>query len=142
VPSLDQWLRLRAWPNAGRHFSRVFVLAGADEEIIGYYALATATVIREHLPGALRRNAPDPIPAVVIGRLAVDRRWQGQGQAANLLRDALDRCRRALCDVGFAVIVVTPVDATAQSFWEHWGFTPVPGDAPSLYLPSGTLGSA
>jgi GNAT superfamily N-acetyltransferase len=131
---LDRWLKRRALANQSRHFSQVFVIASGDYSVAAHYALSMGAVTRLVAPTALRRNAPDPLPALVIGRMAVDSRHQGHGLARVLLRDALARCIRASRDLAFALVLATPVDARAREFWAHWQFRPLPGDPATVYL--------
>jgi GNAT superfamily N-acetyltransferase len=142
VASLDDWLKRRAVANQLRHFSQVFVIAAEDHSVAAYYALSTGAVFRSLAPATLRRNAPDPLPALVIGRLAVDSRFQGRGLARVLLRDALARCLRASHDVAFAMVLATPVDARAREFWSRWQFRPLPGDPTTMFLATQALSRA
>jgi GNAT superfamily N-acetyltransferase len=139
VDSLDGWPRRRALANQERHFSQVFVIADGGHQVAAYYALSTGAVSRAFVPASLRRNAPDPIPALVIGRLAVDSERQGEGLARILVRDALTRCLRARRDIAFAAVLVTSADARARSFWERWQFRPLPGDPSAMWLPTAAL---
>lgn len=77
-PTLDHWLKHRALRNEGRGASRTYVVCG-DHHVVAYYCLATGSVGSELAPGRLRRNMPDPIPVMVLGRLAVDLAWQHHG---------------------------------------------------------------
>jgi GNAT superfamily N-acetyltransferase len=115
------------------------VIADSDGRVAAYYALATGAVARDFVPGPIRRNATDPIPALVIGRLAVDLRCQEQGLARVLVKDALTRCLRVREHAGFALVLVNPVDAVAERFWARWRFRPLPGDAHTMYLPTDGL---
>jgi hypothetical protein len=78
VPALDNWLRTRAMRNQVMGDSRTFVLV-EQQRVIGYYALSTASAARAGLPGALRRNAPDPVPLLLLGQLAIDVTQHGKG---------------------------------------------------------------
>jgi GNAT superfamily N-acetyltransferase len=73
-------------------------------------------------PGRLRRNMPDPIPAIVLGRLAVDSAWHGQGLGADLLQDAVLRVLRASCEIGARTLLCHAIDASAKAFYLHHGF--------------------
>src|SRR5512137_516087 len=85
-PALDDWLRRRALQNEESGASRTYVL-GIGNRVVGYYALAVGAVAHIDAPGRVRRNMPDPVPLIVIGRLAVDRMVQGQAIGPALLRD-------------------------------------------------------
>src|SRR5262245_42500137 len=86
--ALDDWLRRRARANQVSGASRTYVVAD-DRRVVGYYCLASGALDLADAPGAIRRNMPDPIPMAVLGRLAVDREWQGKGLGAALLQDAV-----------------------------------------------------
>src|SRR5271170_5109624 len=92
--SLDDWLRKRALANQASGASRAFV-ACEQNRVVGYYALASGAVTLASAPGKFKRNMPDPIPVVLLGRLAVDRAWQGQGVGRALFRDAALRVAQA-----------------------------------------------
>src|SRR5258705_2665508 len=94
VPALDEWLTKRALANEAAGASRTYVVS-AGGRVVGYYAMATGAVAQEGATGRVRRNMPDPIPAMVIGRLAVDRQYQRRGLGAALLRDAIVRTLEA-----------------------------------------------
>jgi len=91
ITVLDEWLRRHALKNEVSGASRTFVLC-RDRRVIGYYALATGSVEHHDAPSKIRRNIPDPIPLMVLGRLAVDQQWQHAGRGRGLLiKDALLR---------------------------------------------------
>jgi GNAT superfamily N-acetyltransferase len=120
-PTLDDWLRRRALANQASGASRCFVTCRGIR-VVGYYALAVGGIISTEAPGRLRRNMPDPIPMMVLARLAVDRREQGKGLGALLLRDAVVRTCRVAQDAGIAGMLVHALSDTAKSFYQHWGF--------------------
>jgi GNAT superfamily N-acetyltransferase len=95
VPELESWLKRWALQNEASGASRTYVIS-ADGRVIGYYALATGAVAQQQATGRVRRNMPEPIPVMVIGRLAVDRGHQGTGLGAALSKDALMRTLNAL----------------------------------------------
>src|SRR5204863_7661371 len=94
VPTLDAWLAQRALDNGASGASRTYVACSGDT-VAGYYCLATGSIEPALAPGRVRRNMPSPIPAMVVGRLAVDRRHRGLGVGAGLVQDALRRTQRA-----------------------------------------------
>jgi GNAT superfamily N-acetyltransferase len=130
---LDAWLRLRALRNQTTGDSRSFVQA-ENGRVVGFYALSTASAARVGLPGALRRNAPDPVPLLLLGQLAVDRDWQGRGLGAALLRDAAQRAAGALLHVGFRALSTHPIDDRAASFYRRYGWVPIPDARPPLMV--------
>ncbi len=90
VPVLNEWLQRRALKNESSGASRTYVVCG-DGRVIGYYALATGSVMHSDAPSKMRRNMPDPIPVMVLGRLAVDQKWLHAGLGRGLLKDAVLR---------------------------------------------------
>lgn len=118
---LADWLRRRAQGNEAARDSRCFVVC-EGKRVVGFYALAAGSVQRAYAHGSVRRNMPDPIPAIVLGRLAVDRTWQGQGLGADLLQDALLRAVRASREIGARVLLCHAVDERAKGFYLHHGF--------------------
>jgi GNAT superfamily N-acetyltransferase len=93
-----------------------------DQFVVGYYALAAGNVAHAQAPGSIRRNMPDPIPMMVLGRLAIDRSAQGQGLGHGLLKDAVLRVMQAAHIVGIRGILVDAIDDTARAFYERFGF--------------------
>lgn len=118
---LVEWLRRRARNNEAAQGSRCFV-ACEGKRVVGFYALAAGSVRRAAAPGAVRRNMPDPVPAIVLDRLAVDCAWQGQGLGADLLQDAVLRALRASREIGARVLLCHAVDERASHFYLHHGF--------------------
>jgi len=132
-PTLDDWLRSRAVRNQASGDSRTFVRL-EDGRVIGFYALTTGSAARVGLPGALRRNAPDPVPLLLLAQLAVDLRHRGKGVGRELLRDALMRMAAASEQIGFRAVATHPLDADAEAFYCRFGFTAVPDSTPRLML--------
>jgi len=124
---LDDWLKHRALKNELEGASRTYVLC-TGEIVIAYYCLANGAVAQITATGRVRRNMPDPIPVMVIGRLAVDSRWQGQGIGRALLRDAILRTLQAAEIAGIRAILVHAISADAKQFYEQCGFTASPLD--------------
>ena len=113
IAALDEWLKRRARRNEAEGASRTFVIC-AGRRVIGYYSLAAGSVLHALATGRVRRNMPDPVPAVLLGRLAVDRGWQGKGLAADLLSDAVLRTVGAAETVGVRAILVLPLSDRAR----------------------------
>ena len=130
---LADWLRRRAPGNEAARGSRCFVVC-EGKRVVGFYALAAGTVQREHAHGAVRRNMPDPVPAIVLGRLAVDSAWQGQGLGADLLHDAVLRALRASREIGARVLLCHAIDERARLFYLHHGFAESTFDPLTLML--------
>jgi len=131
--SLNQWLQQRAVRNEERGASRTYVI-NVEGRVIGYYCLATASIASELAPGHLRRNMPNPIPAIVLGRLAVDRHWHGQGLGKALLRDAVLRTVQVSELVGVKVLLVHVLSEAALQFYLAHGFHSFPLSSHTLFL--------
>ena len=134
-PSLDDWLRGRALANMALGASRTFVSCQAgSRRVVGFYALSMGQILNQEAVGSVRRNMPRFIPAVVLGRLAVDETWQGKGLGAALLKDAVLRSLRAAEDVSARLVVVHAISPAAEAFYLRHGFKRLPVDAPTLAL--------
>jgi GNAT superfamily N-acetyltransferase len=134
--SLDDWLHRRAIPNDEGGASRTYVVcAGRQKRVVGYYALAAGAVAHSAAPGRVRRNMPDPVPVMVLGRLAIDRTFQGRGLGSALLRDAILRTLQAAEVAGIRAILVRAISEDARQFYESWGFMPSPADRMLLIIP-------
>jgi GNAT superfamily N-acetyltransferase len=106
VLELDIWLKRRALQNGASGASRSDVVSAGDR-VVGYYALATGAVAQQEATGKVRRNMPEPIPVMMIGRLAVDREYQGKGLGSALLKDALLRTLNAASIAGIRAVCST-----------------------------------
>lgn len=124
--SLNDWLRRRALANQARGASRSFVCCDADGTVVGYYALAASSIAASGAPGRMRRNMPDPIPVVVLARLAVDLRARGRQLGRALVRDALLRTLRAAGDIGIKGVIAYALSEPARAFCLRTGFAPSP----------------
>jgi len=123
VESLDYWLKQRALKNQATGASRTFVVCDGNR-VLAYYALASSAVAAEVATGRLRRNMPDPIPVVVLGRLAIDQTLHGQGIGRALVRDACLRVVAAADAIGIRGMLVHALSPQAKAFYEHVGFEP------------------
>ena len=121
--SLDDWLKRRALINQVSGASRTFVVADQDNRVCGYYALAAGAVAHQLATGAVRRNMPDPIPVLILARLAVDHRAQGIKLGAGLLRDAVNRAESVAQNAGVRALVVHALNEKARAFYEYYGFS-------------------
>ena len=134
-PVLDEWLRRRAWNNYLTAASRTYVVCPTgSSRIVGYFALSMGQILADEATGAMRRNMPKFIPAVVLGRLAIDRAWQGKGLGRALLADAIQRSLRASAEVSARLVIVQAISPTAEAFYLHHGFTRLPVETPTLAL--------
>ena len=112
-----------------------FVVADEQQQVVGYYALAAGSVSHEDAPGRIRRNMPDPIPVIVLGRLAVDMDWIGQGIGQGLLKDALQRALQTRQQVGARALLCHATDEAAKAFYLKHGFIESPIHDMTVMLP-------
>ena len=131
---LDEWLKRRALANNISGASRTFVVADDHLEVMGYYALAAGAVTHQESNRTIRQNMPDPIPVMVLARLAVDVRAQGMKLGAALLRDALQRCIQVSQNAGVRALLVHALNDKARQFYEHYGFKATPTHPMTLML--------
>jgi predicted N-acetyltransferase YhbS len=111
-----------------------------DSRVVGYYCLAVGSVIRSALPKAsLRKNAPDQVPVIVLGRLAVDIKFASRGLGKALLQDALLRALNASENVGVRAVLVHAIDTEASSFYSKFGFLPFATNPLTFVLPLETV---
>lgn len=139
IPTLDDWLKRRALANEESGASRTYVVCTRGKKVVAYYALANGGVVLQAATGRTRRDMPDPIPVMVLGRLAVDRTYQGGGLGRALLRDAILRTIQAADIGGIRAILVHAISEDAKRFYERCGFAVSPLDPMTLMI---TLGDA
>ena len=133
VVDLDEWLKKRALANEQTGASRTYVVC-AGGRVVGYYALASGGVAQVQAPGRVRRNMPNPLPVMIVGRLAVDRTWQGRSVGRSLLRDAVMRTVQAAKIGGIRAILVHAISEDAKRFYERYGFQSSPIDPMTLMI--------
>lgn len=131
--TLNHWLKHRALKNEHSGASRTFVVCKKNT-VIGYYALAVGAVTREETPGKVRRNMPEPVPVMVLGRLAVDRHWQGRQIGAGMLKDAIQRTLIVAEQAGIRALLVHALSDEARCFYRHWGFHASPTNDMTLMI--------
>lgn len=131
--SLGQWLRRRARANQAGGASRTYVVAEGNK-VAGYYCLSSGALDLASAPGGLRRNMPDPIPMAILGRLAVDRRWQGKGVGTALLQDAVLRTGQAAEILGIRGLLVHAISEEARAFYVRYGLSSSPTNPLTLVL--------
>lgn len=136
VVALDQWLRSVARQHISKGISRTFCAVDVDEpaKILGYYSLTVAELDTDKLPKDVARKLPRRAPLVLIGRLATALAMRGQGFGALLLVDALRRIVEVSNNVGVTLIMVDAKDDQASSFYQHFGFVPLPDNPLRLVL--------
>lgn len=133
VASLDDWLKRRALANQASGASRTFVLC-ENGDVIGYYALASGGIDVGAAPGRFRRNMPDPIPIVLLARLAIARERHGQGLGRALFRDAALRIDQAADTIGIRGVLVHAISEEARAFYAALGFEPSPMEPMTLMV--------
>ena len=132
--SLDEWLKRRALLNQSNGASRTFVVVDESQLVMGYYALAAGAVHHQVATRSIRQNMPDPIPVMVLARLAVDIRTQGMQLGAGLLRDAVDRSLAVAKNTGVRALLVHALHERAKQFYLYFGFQASPVHPLTLML--------
>ena len=132
--SLDEWLKRRALLNQSNGASRTFVVVDESQLVMGYYALAAGAVHHQDATRSIRQNMPDPIPVMVLARLAVDIRTQGMQLGAGLLRDAIDRSLAVANNTGVRALLVHALHERAKQFYLYFGFQASPVHPLTLML--------
>ena len=133
---LNDWLQQVARQHQDKGLSKTFVatLEEVPDRICGYYALTLAELENRHLPQAWRKKLPRRIPGVRLGRLAVDRQYQGKGLGQLLLVDALGRARRIYSEAGGIGLFVDAIDEQAAGYYQRFGFAVSPDNPLLLFL--------
>jgi GNAT superfamily N-acetyltransferase len=141
-PVLDEWLRRYAGQSRRRDTAATWVIADTDDVVVAYASVAMTGIDRSAAPEALAKGAPHPVPAMLLGRLAVDRRYAnlgiGTALTTHVLATAVELNQKAAC----RAVVVTSLNATARTWWERLGFHPFDPDDPDqldLYLPTSEI---
>ena len=124
-PSLDAWLKKRALRSRGSGGARCFVIAHGSD-ILGYYCLSAVAISHEAVPKPIRRTMPDPLPVLLLRRLAIDQRYHNQGLGSALLRDAMLRATAVSADAGVSAILLHALTDAARQFYLSRGFSPSP----------------
>jgi len=140
VEPLDRYLKQQASQDMRRRIAALFVLVDQDiDSIAGYYTLAATAIRLAELPPEITKKLPKYplVPATLLGRLAVDQRYQGQGVGSFLLMDALRRSFNS--EIASMAVVVDAKDDKARDFYEHHQFIPFPEQSQRLYLPMTTI---
>lgn len=128
--SMNAWFRRHALRNHEDNVSRITVICDPQTgAVAGYVALSAAQIERQFLPKAQQRNRPDPVPAVLLGQLAVDVRFQGRGYARSLVAYALRTSVRLSDDLGCFAVMTHPLDDAMRAFYAKFGFEDLPLDA-------------
>jgi GNAT superfamily N-acetyltransferase len=137
--AINAFLRATARQHQDRGISRTFVLVDPDSErparILGFFTLSACEGVFADLPSPLAKRLPRTLPAVLLGRLAVDREFQGRGYGAALLMEAVRRVAGLSNHVGIAGLFVDAKDDSAIQFYQHFGFLSLPSNSRRLFLP-------
>jgi GNAT superfamily N-acetyltransferase len=138
-PALDHWLKARALSNQQKGFTAVLVTHEAGR-VVGYYGLAPTAIVPSGLPRAIRTGQPpDPVPCLLLGQLATDLAWSGQGIGTGLVKHALQRCVAAAGLIGGRALMVNAIDAEAAAFWLRRGFLPSRNEPFTLFRAIGDI---
>ena len=140
-PSLDDWLKRRAAKNQANGSSRTYVVC-EGHTVIGYYCLAAGAIGHADAPSTLKRNRPDPVPVLVLGRLAIHKDHHQKGIGTALLNDAIRRAVPAADIAGITALLVHAISEQARRFYVSRGFTPSPVKPMTLRLMLATVGQA
>lgn len=133
-PALDEWLKRKALANHLGGASRTFVVVDDANNVVGYYAMAAGGLSHQLATGSVKRNMPDPIPVMVLARLAVDLRAQGMKLGAALLQDAVLRAQTVAHNAGVRAMLVHALHEKAKLFYRHYGFQESPINPMTLML--------
>jgi len=134
-PALNEWLVNRAPSNQGvRGSSRTWVVLDESSRVVAYYAASTATVLHREATGRMRRNQPDPLPALLLGRLAVDGKHQTAGLGSALLKHFIMKGFEVAGLVGVRLLLVHAANPDAASFYARYGFVSSPVDDLTMML--------
>jgi GNAT superfamily N-acetyltransferase len=137
---LNNFLKRLASQYRKKNLGQTYVITTPDKQVIGYYTISTSRVDFDDVPDDLRRQYPQiPIPVVLLGRLAVDKEFQGQGVGKTLLVEALRQAGGLAEAVGIAAVEVHAIDDEARAFYLSYGFTSLVDDNQHLYLPIKTI---
>lgn len=140
-PNLDNWLKNLAMRSEGKS-ARCYVVC-KDNAVVAYHCVASGAIDRDTgVAETLRKAMPPSLPIMLIGRLAVDKRYQGQGLGKALLKDALQRILHAAKEVGARAVLVHAIDDEAVAFYKRYGFKIFPPGSKTLYLPIEEIAAA
>ena len=131
---LDDWLKRRALANQISGATRTFVVTDPNGSVYGYYAIAAGAISHQIATSNIRRNMPDPVPVIVLARLAVDYRFQGRKLGPSLLQDAINRAVGVSMSAGVRAILVHAINERAKSFYQRYGFQASPVHPMTLML--------
>jgi predicted N-acetyltransferase YhbS len=137
--AINSWLHSRAMDAQESGTARVFVVCRGTKKVVAYYALAAGSVEHSVAPGQLKRNAPNPVPVLILARLGVTLQEQKIGLGHDLLSDAMKRSLQVTKLIGARAMLVHALDAKAAAFYEAHNFIPIDDKRETLYLPMKTI---
>lgn len=140
-PSLNDWLKKRAAKNNAADASRCFVICDPNNVVVGYYCLSAGAINRESAPKSMRRNMPESLPVLVLGRLAIDKNYHNKGIGSALLRDAMIRSVSIAQDAGVFAILIHSLSDQAKQFYLSRGFVESPLQTMTLFMTLATIRS-
>ena len=139
---LDNYIKKHAKQDIKRDLSACYVLVNSDNKlVIGYYTLSAYSIRREDFPENIAKKLPpayQSLPTALMGRLAIDKEFQGQGYGQLILVDALNRCVDISHSIGTLAVVVDPIDKSAEDFYRRYGFILLPGTG-RMFIPIKTI---
>lgn len=141
TPLLDNYIIKQASQDVRKDLSACYVLVDDEDEVLGYYTLASNSIPRDDMPEDLIRKFPvsySDLPTILLGRLAVDKRCKGKGYGAHLLSDAMERCLALSDQLGTIALVVDPLDENAVKFYQHFEFILIP-DTGKMFMAMQTI---
>ncbi len=134
-PLLDEWLKKRAISNLELGASRTYVICPKSSKVvIGFFSLNMGQMLANETIDSMRRNMPHQIPTVVLGRLAIDLKWQGKGLGSSLIFDAMRRSLQASQEIAARLLIVHAISPAAENFYRHHGFIRLPVEANILAI--------
>jgi GNAT superfamily N-acetyltransferase len=136
---LNDWLRKWAWKASESNTAKTYVVCRGTKKVVAYAALAAGATDIDELPSILSRNCPDPMPAIVLARLAVDKSEKGQGLGRAILSDAMKRAAKAARVIGAKAILVHALDEKAVSFYEVFEFRRLYAGSQTMFIPMKTV---
>jgi predicted GNAT family N-acyltransferase len=138
---LDNYIKTQAKQDVSRDLSACFVLGDENNNVIGYYTLSANSIERGEFPDEMSRKLPpsyQDLPTILLGRLAIDNKYKGNGYGEYLLFDALKRCVEISDSLGSLAVTVDPIDENAGKFYGRYGFISLPGSK-KMFIPLKTI---
>ncbi len=134
-PALNDWLVRRALRNQSASTSRTWVITEVETgQVVAFYASSTASILRSSTPKTFGRNQPEELPAILLGRMAVDTKYQGHGLGAALLKHFMLKAHEVAETVGVRLVLVHAKDEVARNYYEQYGFVESPIDPMTLMM--------